>query len=140
MTELEAARFLLAGLDLLGEAVPHLKTRAGGLVMSARESAQALVFDLEKTAPPWTPEPGPDAPVAWSLVACGDEVQAPNGQWYRVTGMARVGQQVTAMLNEAIRSSVKATDKVPTRRGPVGQAMDVLLAGGLELELIGASE
>jgi len=141
MTELEAARLVRAGLDLLINAVPDVHKAIILDLLATRNGCASLnVEAMEADAPPWSHEPAPAKPIPWSQVSPGDEVQAPNGTWYRVDAWARIGGQVKVLLigpdGAKIPSNPKAADAVPTRRGATGQAADIFRAGGLDVEQI----
>jgi len=139
MTELEAARLLLAGLRLLADAVPIESEQHSVLVHWCGMQAESVTL-LESDAPPWNSEPAPAVERPWSEVSPGDEVQAPNGQWYRVDAWARIGKQMKIVLiapgGTKAHSSPLSDAVVPTRRGATGQAIDIFRAGGLDLEQI----
>lgn len=131
-----AARTVVAGLKILRE---HAKR--AGLPVTTMDLIYHAETRIADEIPPWEPEPAASVTLPWSQVACGDSVQAPNGQWYPVDSIARLGSGAMSVLligpgGATVKSTPKAGDKVPVRRGPAGQAMDVLTAGGLELSLI----
>lgn len=138
-TELEAARFVRAALELIRDAVP------GGGALDATVSrwqtdADNIVKGLEKDAPPWTPE-RPERDLPWSAVLCGDEVLAPNGAWYGVDSWSRTGRQVAVLLKangSTVKSVRDAGQVVRVRRGPAGQAADMFADAGFSLEVLAA--
>lgn len=139
MSELEAARFVRAALDLIRDNVPQEFRDLVRHLDGWREEMAVAVSCLDAVAPPWEPEPAASTEIPWARVACGDSVQAPNGTWYAVDAVARIGERmrVHLLLDAArIESTPKASDPVPVRRGPAGQAMDIFTASGLELTLI----
>jgi hypothetical protein len=141
MSELEAARLVVAGLRLLADAVP-IESEAHSAIVNWHGEASLIVHSMEQDTPPWNPEPQPTTERPWSQVSPGDEVQAPNGQWYPVDSWARIGEQVKVLLvgpdGTKIPSAPKASATVPTRRGTTGQAIDIFRAGGLDLEQLGS--
>lgn len=134
---IEVARTLMAGARLLAE----YGERAGvpdKLPTLLREAGDII----ESTLPPWESEPAPAAETPWCAIVPGDLVYAPNGVWYPVDSVARLDTERMSVLlvgpsGTKIPSKPKAQDKVPTRRGDAGRAVDVFRAGGLDVEVIG---
>lgn len=138
MTELEAARLAHAALVLIRDKLPGTTDTAARAARWQQEIGAALL-ELEQAAPPWEPEPGPSSEIPWSQVACGDKVLAPNGTWYPVDAISRTGRTIKALLvsgGKLIPTVRDAGDMVKVERGPVGQAMDLFAAGGINLETI----
>ena len=138
MTELEAARFVRAALELIRDNVPD-----GGNTMAHvlgfLEETESQLRELERVpevTPPWEPEPAESVELTWSEVIPGDSVLAPNGTWYPVDSVSPL--VLVGPTGAKIKSTPRAEDKVTVRRGPAGLAVDVFRAGGLELEVIGS--
>lgn len=148
MTELEAARLVRAALDVLRDAIPEECRELRDMLAVAWVEANGRAHALERETPPWEPEPGPSAERKWSEVIPGDKVLAPNGTWYPVDSVARVGDKVAAMLvvvadehgRQLVRTERRAGDVVKVERGDAGRAVDVFAAGGISLEQIGAGK
>lgn len=136
MAELEAVRTFLAGLDMLGDRLP-IESEAHSLYVAERSTWVNYLETLEQDSPPWSTDPD-ETEIPWSQVMPGDQVKAPNGQWYGVDSVARLDvSRMSVLLVGGIKSTPKAQDKVLVRRGDAGRAVDVFRAGGLELEVIG---
>lgn len=132
----QAARTVVAGLRLLRE---HAKS--AGLPVTTMDLIYHAESRIADEIPPWEePEPAAGKPLTWSAVVPGDSVKAPNGQWYPVDSISRIGNALTVLLKAPtgalIRSTPPIASEVEVRRGATGQAVDIFRAGGLELETI----
>ena len=76
----------------------------------------------------------PEVERTWSEIVPGDEVQAPNGAWYKVDATARMGREVHAQLivnGKAVTSKRPASGTVMVRRCEAGRAVDMFRAAGI---------
>jgi hypothetical protein len=138
MNELEAARFVRAALELIRDEIPN-GTQTMIAVSVCIDRLDGQIRHLEKSAPPWEPE-RPLLALTWAQVHAGDEVLAPDNQWYKVDSWSRTGDRVAVLIvvnGDKVPDSMPAASAVMVRRGPEGKAVDVFAAAGIELERIG---
>lgn len=130
-----AYRDVAAGLKILRE---HAKR--AGLPVTVSDLIYHAESRIVDETPPWKPEPAPEDERPWSEVMPGDSVKAPNGTWYAVDSVARIGQRMSVLLvaggGGKVQSKPAASDKVPVRRGDVSKAVDIFRAGGLDLTMM----
>lgn len=127
--EATAARLAHAALLILAEAMPEnteIKKKIGFF-------AYTIDMDFVYAEDEDTTEP---VEIPWADVVPGDQVQAPNKQWYMVDSTARTGEVVKALLVPGIPTTRNASDKVMTQRGDTGKAIDMFTAAGMTLEAI----
>ena len=142
MTELEAARLVRAALRLIRDSFADCGA-LDATVSRWQHEIGDVIEGLEQAAPPWEPEPGPSAERPWSEVIPGDSVLAPNGTWYPVDSVARIGRTIKALLiygDQKLPTVRDADERVKVERGDAGRAVDVFAAGGITLEPIGAGK
>lgn len=139
MSELDAARMVRAALRVIRDSFADCGALDATVARWQYEVGD-VIEGLEASAPPWTAHEGyPERDLPWSEVATADYVRAPNGEWYEVDAWSRTGSAVAVMLkvgDALARSARPAGEKVRVRRGPNGQAIDVLHAAGLSTAVL----
>lgn len=136
--EATAARLARAALLILTEAMPENTEIKKKIGYFAYTIDMDFVYDEdEDTEPDATVD---TTEIRWADVQPGDQVQAPNGQWYPVDSVARTGAVMKVLLvmptGSTVGTSRNADDTVLTQRGDTGKAVDMFAAAGMTLEAI----
>lgn len=134
-----AVRFVRSALRLMIERVPDGTPLAQILRDGLAQVGQAYP---EAQEPPWDTEPD-ENPVerTWGDLVTGDWARGGDGAYYQVTGVRPDNGRllVTILVRGRERTYPRTpTDRVVSKRGPFGAAVDVLAAAGLGPEVIGA--
>lgn len=141
MTELDAARFVRAALYLIRPEIPERDTELALMLSRWTGDVHERIEKLERDAPPWTPErpERPERERSWAQVVPGDDVLAPDNAWYHVDAWSRTGEQVNVLIvvnGDKVPVGMPAGQAVMVRRGPEGQAVDVLRDAFPDVEVI----
>jgi hypothetical protein len=122
---------MIAVLDVLGERLP-ITSEAHSLYVALRSA----IGDLPSRPEPERPEVH-DVP--WSRIAPGDDVLAPDGQWYGIDSICRIGELIKVILRrgeDTVTVERPASERMTARRGEAGQAIDLFNSHGIELETV----
>lgn len=140
MTEEEAARFVRAALRLMMDRIPDDTDLMRGLLETLEDVDSAYADAL---AAPWADEPTTEpAPVPWGQVAEGDWARGADGKFYLVKGNRAENGKAYVTLRVRGKDGTYAREpdaEVMLKRGPVGQAVDVLAAVGLDPAVLASS-